>query len=90
MWGPGTWRKFRKVQERSGDDHHSSTYVICISAVGVEGRVMDDKSSMNVDGSSVLEVVCGAPGIGGKFRKFLGTSTHARTSGALLEINSVS
>jgi hypothetical protein len=57
MSGPRTWRK---VQERSAD-HHSSTYGI--SAVGVEGRVMDDKSSIqNVDGSSVLQVACGAPG----------------------------
>jgi hypothetical protein len=57
-----------KNQERSADDH-SSTYVI--SGVGVEGRVMDDKSSIpNEDGSSPLEVVCGAPGHGRKFRKF--------------------
>ena len=57
-----------KFQERSAD-HHSSTYPV--SGVGVEGRVMDDKSSiLNVDGASVLEVVCGAPGHGRKFRKF--------------------
>jgi hypothetical protein len=37
---------------------------------------MDDKSStLNADGSSVLGVVCGAPGIGAtrKFRKVLKT-----------------
>ena len=77
-----------KFQERSAD-HHSSTYVC--SGVGVEGRVMDDKSSiLNEDGSSPLEVVCGAPGQGGKFRKFLGTSTHSLTNIAVFEINSVS
>jgi hypothetical protein len=57
MSGPRTWKKF---QERSAG-HHSSTYVM--SGVGVEGRVMDDKSSiLNEDGSSALKVVCGAPG----------------------------
>jgi hypothetical protein len=46
-----------KFQERSAE-HHASTYGI--SAVGVEGRVMDDKSFiLNVDGSSDLEVVWG-------------------------------
>jgi hypothetical protein len=57
MSGP---RDIEKFQERSAE-HHASTYGI--SAVGVEGRVMDDKSSIfNVDGSSALEVVCGPPG----------------------------
>ena len=57
-----------KFQERSADDH-SSTYVI--SGVGVEGRIMDDKSStINIDCSSALEVACGAPEHGRKFRKF--------------------
>ena len=58
MSGPGNWST-KKVQERSAD-HHSSTYRS--GGVGVEGRVMDDKSSiLNVDGSSFLKVGCGAP-----------------------------
>jgi hypothetical protein len=76
-----TWRK---VQERYAD-HHSLTYLV--SGVGVEGRIMDDKSSIvHVDGSSALEVVCGAPGIGArrKFRNVLQTSTHSLTSLAVL------
>jgi hypothetical protein len=53
-----------KVQERSAD-HHSSTYIE--SGVGVEGRIMDDKSSIkNVDGSTILEVACPPPGIGAR------------------------
>jgi hypothetical protein len=62
MSGPRTWKN---NQERSADQH-SFTYIA--SGVGVEGRVMDDKSSiLYVDGSSPLEVVCGAPpGIGAK------------------------
>ena len=57
MWAAGTWKK---NQERSAD-HHSSTYPV--RGVGVEGRIMDDKSSiLNVDCSSVLQVACGAPG----------------------------
>ena len=58
-----------KNQECSAD-HHSFTY-IKNSEVGDERRTMNDKSSiLNVDGSSPLEVVCGAPEHGGKFRKF--------------------
>ena len=59
-----THRDIEKFQERSAD-HHSSTYVI--RSVGVEDRIMNDKSSIiNVDCSSVLKVVCGPPGIGAK------------------------
>jgi hypothetical protein len=53
-----------KLQERP-TDHHSSAYPA--SRVGVEGRIMDDKSfSSNADGSTVLKVACGPPGIGAK------------------------
>jgi hypothetical protein len=38
---PDIERKIRKVQERSGDDQHSFTYIS--SGVGVEGRVMDEE-----------------------------------------------
>jgi hypothetical protein len=73
-----TWRK---VQEFS-PDHHSFTYRV--SGVGVEGRIMDDKSSTkNADGSA-LEVVCGAPGHGRIIRKFLCAITHPLTPGAVL------
>jgi hypothetical protein len=53
-----------KFQESSADDH-SSTYPV--SGVGVESRIMDDESSStNVDPPSILNVVCGAPGIGAR------------------------
>jgi hypothetical protein len=64
MSRPGTWST-KKVQERSADQHSSAYHV---SGVGVEGRVMDDKSSiMNVDGSSGLKI-----GARRKFREFHG------------------
>jgi hypothetical protein len=48
-----------KNQKRPADQH-SFTYVI--SGVGVESRVMDDKSSiLNVDGASELESCMWAP-----------------------------
>ena len=57
-------RDIEKNQERSGD-HHSSNYPV--RSVGVEGRIMDDKSSiLNVDCPSVLKVACPPPGIGAK------------------------
>jgi hypothetical protein len=86
MWGPGNWRK---VQESSGD-HHSFAYPA--SLVGVEGRIMDDKSSIqNVDCASVLQVACGAPGIGArrKFRNVLQTSTHSLTCVAAVLLSKV-
>jgi hypothetical protein len=53
-------RNIEKNQERSAD-HHSSTYPVHV--VGVEGRIMDDKSSFtNGDCPSELKVVCGPPG----------------------------
>jgi hypothetical protein len=69
MFRPGNWST-KKVQERSADQH-SFTYVI--SGVGVEGRVMDDKSSIiNVDGASVLEsCMWGPPDIERKFELVL-------------------
>jgi hypothetical protein len=63
-------RDIEIFQERSAD-HHSSTYPE--SAVGVEGRIMDDTSSrQNFDCSSVLKVSCPPPGIGAKFETILG------------------
>ena len=60
-----------KFQERSAD-HHSSTY--SASGVGVEGRVMDDKSSvLNVDCPSELKVGCPAPGHRAKNQESSGT-----------------
>jgi hypothetical protein len=71
-WSSGAFKMFHVArrdivffQERSAD-HHLSTYVT--RAVGVEGRIMDDNSSiLNVDCSSALEVACGPPEIGAKF-----------------------
>jgi hypothetical protein len=58
-------------QERPAD-HHSSTYLM--RCVGVEGRIMDDKSSIiNSDCPSELKVECGPPEIGAEIsRKFWG------------------
>jgi hypothetical protein len=69
-------RDIKKFQE-SFADHHSSTYVR--RGVGVEGRIMDDKGSiLNVDGPSVLRVVCGPPELERKFEIVL-LAESART-----------
>ena len=54
-----TRRDIEKIQETSAD-HHSSTYLE--SAVGIEGRIMNDKSSIiDVDCPSILKVACPPP-----------------------------
>jgi hypothetical protein len=54
--------------------------------VGVEGRIMDDKSSIkNVDGSTALEVACPPQaGTWRKIRNVLQTFTHPLTLEAVL------
>jgi hypothetical protein len=84
MSRPGNWST-KKVQELSVG-HHPFTYVI--SGVGVEGAGVDHHIGAipSINCSSVLEVVCGAPGIGARrtFRNVLQTSTHTLTVRAVL------
>jgi hypothetical protein len=59
-------QEIEKFQELSAD-HHSSTYPG--NDVGVEGRIIDNKSSIiNVDGSTVLKVACARQELERKFQ----------------------